>query len=160
MEAPTMDCRFNSYLGHFSEKKGETKIMTTAVKLFFTTLFIFLTIDLIWLLGLSKKLYHSYLGELMGSPKIIPALIFYFIYVIAILFFVIYPSLEKSSLWYALLAGGFLGFVCYGTYDLTNLATLKNWPALITSIDLLWGTFVTGITSGAVYMIASYFKWV
>jgi uncharacterized membrane protein len=62
-------------------------------------------------------------------------------------FFVIYPSLNKNLLKNAFLPGAFFGFVCYATYDLTNLATIHGWPLKIVVIDLLWGAVVTGVVS-------------
>lgn len=77
------------------------------------------------------------------------AVVFYLIFIAAMVFFVISPAVEKQSLLYALGAGAFFGLVTYATYDLTNLATLKDWPLSITVIDLSWGTFITMATSVA-----------
>jgi uncharacterized membrane protein len=134
-------------------------MMNLSFKLFGSTALVFLALDFIWLFLISKKIYQNYLGDLMGETKIFPAVVFYFIYVIAVLFFVIHPAIEKDSLVYALGAGALFGLVCYGTYDLTNLATIKNWPYFITIIDLIWGMFVTGATSGIVVFVAQHFNW-
>lgn len=119
----------------------------------------FLVLDLIWLLFIANKLYQQYLGGLLGQTKIVPAILFYVLYIGGILFFAVYPGLAKDSLVYAVTAGGFLGLLCYGTYDLTNLATIKDWPTLVTILDLIWGTFVTATTSGITFYIAQHFKW-
>ncbi|MGL9997468.1 hypothetical protein IGJ41_002751 [Enterococcus sp. DIV1537a] len=89
----------------------------------------------------------------MGEVRIFPAIIFYVIYVVGVTVFVLIPGIERNHLGYLLLSGAFFGFVCYATYDLTNLATLKNWPVSMTVIDLIWGIFVTMATVGIVYFI-------
>ncbi len=123
---------------------------------YFLTLVVFLAIDMIWLLVLAKKFYSEQLGYLMAkNPNLIAALVFYVLFVAALLFFVIHPALSSGSGQYALFAGMFFGLVTYGTYDLTNLATIKDWPVLITLVDLAWGSFVTGSTAWISYNIIS-----
>ena len=87
------------------------------------------------------------------KPNFLAAGVFYLIYIAALLFFVIDPALVKASVWQAVWTGAFLGLAMYATYDLTNLATLKEWPLKITAIDLAWGTFITAATSGIVTRI-------
>lgn len=108
----------------------------------------FLLIDMVWLVFIAKDLYKKYLGYLM-SPTINwgAALLFYALFIVGILFFVVYPALEKDQIQYALMAGALFGLITYATYDLTNLATLKDWPVTITIIDLIWGTSVSALTS-------------
>lgn len=95
----------------------------------------------------------------MGQANLVPAVIFYLIYVVGIVFFVVNPALLKDSAVYAALVGAFLGFLCYATYDLTNLATLKDWPVIVTVVDLVWGTSVTAAVSWLTVLTATYFKW-
>ncbi|WP_137665943.1 DUF2177 family protein [Enterococcus hulanensis] len=133
--------------------------MSNILKLFGTATVSFLVLDLLWLLLFARRMYQNNLGHLLGQTKFMPAAIFYMIYLIGILFFVVHPSLEKGSLFYAIAAGGFLGLLSYGTYDLTNLATIKNWPAIITIIDLIWGTVVTASVSGITVFVAQHFNW-
>ena len=133
--------------------------MSNILKLFVTATVSFLVLDLLWLLLFARRMYQNNLGHLLGQTKFMPAVIFYMIYLIGILFFVVNPSLEKGSLFYAIAAGGFLGLLSYGTYDLTNLATIKNWPAIITIIDLIWGTVVTASVSGITVFVAQHFSW-
>ena len=85
------------------------------------------------------------------------AIIFYLLFIAGLVFFVIDPALAKSSFWYAVAAGGFFGLITYATYDLTNLATIKDWPLNITIIDLMWGTFLNAATSGITYWIVTRF---
>lgn len=124
------------------------------LKIYLTTMIVFFLVDILWLGLISKKLYSEYLGHLM-SPKVnwTAALIFYALFIAGLVFFVINPALAKDSLKYAILVGGFFGLIAYGTYDLTNLATLKDWPLNITIIDLVWGTFLNGATSGITFLV-------
>ncbi len=122
------------------------------------TLVVFLAIDAVWLLLIAKKLYSKYLGYIMAkSPNLVAALIFYLIFVAGMLYFVIDPAIEKESWQQALVAGMFFGFVTYATYDLTNLATIKDWPITITLIDLAWGSFVTAATCVISYFVIKTF---
>lgn len=124
------------------------------IKIYLVTLVIFFLVDIIWLAVISKNLYKNYLGHLM-TPNVnwVAAIVFYALFIAGLVFFVINPALEKGDLLYAILAGGFFGLIAYGTYDLTNLATLKDWPVLITVVDLLWGTFLNAATSGITFLI-------
>lgn len=123
---------------------------------YFLTLGVFLAIDSVWLLFLAKKFYSEQLGYLMAiSPNLIAALIFYLLFTAGLVFFVIHPALASESGRYALLAGLFFGLVTYGTYDLTNQATIRDWPVLITVVDLCWGSFVTGATAWISFNIIS-----
>ncbi|MFH5836163.1 DUF2177 family protein [Proteiniclasticum sp. C24MP] len=125
------------------------------LKLYLMTLVIFFLVDIVWLGVISKKLYKEYLGHLMGPVNWPAALIFYAMFIAGLVFFVINPAIEKESLIYAIIVGGFFGFITYGTYDLTNLATLKDWPVTITIIDLIWGTFLNAATAGITYYVAT-----
>lgn len=115
---------------------------------------VFLLIDIAWLALIAPKLYKANIGHLMADKPNLPAAgVFYLLYIAALLFFVIDPALVKGSAWQAVWTGAFLGLVMYATYDLTNLATMKDWPLKITAIDLAWGTFITAATSGIVTRI-------
>jgi uncharacterized membrane protein len=125
---------------------------------FLTVLVVFLAIDLVWLGLIAKNLYSKYLGYIM-TPNVnwIAAFTFYFIFIVGLMFFVINPAIEKQSFMYALLVGGLFGFITYSTYDLTNLATLKDWPITITVIDLIWGTVLSASVSSVSYWIITTF---
>lgn len=124
------------------------------IKIILVAFVVFFAIDIIWLGLVAKNLYKKYLGFIM-APQVnwIAAVIFYIVFIIGLSFFVIEPALTKQSLSYALLAGLFFGFITYATYDLTNLATLKDWPITITIIDLVWGSFLGGAVSTITYLI-------
>lgn len=128
------------------------------VKIYLLTFIVFFLVDIVWLAVISKNLYKKYLGHLM-TPNVnwTAGIIFYVLFIAGLVFFVINPALAQESLSYAILAGGFFGLIAYGTYDLTNLATLKDWPVLITVIDLVWGTFLNAATAGITYVVAERF---
>jgi len=124
------------------------------IKIYLVTLVIFFLVDILWLTVISRNLYKKYLGYIM-TPNVnwVAALVFYVLFIAGLVFFVINPALAKGDLLYAILAGGFFGLIAYGTYDLTNLATLKDWPVLITVVDLLWGTFLNAATAGITFFV-------
>jgi len=124
------------------------------IKQYFIALTTFLIIDGIWLLLIAKNFYAKHLGFLMSkTPNLTAALIFYLIYILGMVVLVISPALQKHSLSQAIFMGALFGLCGYATYDLTNLATIQNWPLLITVIDLIWGTFVSGAVAGISYWI-------
>lgn len=128
------------------------------IKLYLISIAVFFLIDMVWLGLIAKNLYAAQIGHLM-SPKVnwVAALVFYAMFIAGLVFFVVEPAVAKGSLQYALLAGAFFGLICYATYDLTNLATLKDWPVTVTLIDLAWGTFLNGAVSGVAFIIATKF---
>jgi uncharacterized membrane protein len=127
--------------------------------LYLITLLAFLGIDMIWLNGIAKTFYAKQLGFLMAkNPNLLAALLFYLIFAAGLVVFVIQPALDKKLWTQALFAGAFFGLVTYATYDLTNLATVKNWPVIITVVDLLWGTTLTALTSILTFFIATKFR--
>jgi uncharacterized membrane protein len=113
-------------------------------------------IDLVWLLGIAKTLYRDEMGDLMASePKLIAGLAFYLLYALGASIFVIIPALSKQSLMYALLYGALFGLFCYMTYDLTNLAVIRDFPTRLAFIDIAWGSFVTAVSAGIAYWVGS-----
>lgn len=112
-----------------------------------------LVLDVIWLSTMTRILYKPYLNELLSDGfRVAPAALYYLLYLAGIVFFAVHPACEKASLSTALLNGAVLGIVAYGTYDLTNQATLKVWPVNVTIADMIWGTFLTAVSAGAGYM--------
>ena len=111
------------------------------IKLYFVTLTAFLAIDAVWLALVARTFYRRYLVWLMAAnPNWIAALAFYLLFVVGVLVFVVVPGVEDGSLRRTLLKGALFGLIAYGTYDLTNQATVKNWPLTITAVDMVWGT--------------------
>lgn len=126
------------------------------IKLFLISLPVFFVIDIIWLALVARKFYNNQLGFLM-RPEVnwYAAIIFYLVFLCGLVVFVITPALEKQSLTHALLFGAFFGLVTYATYDLTNLATIKDWPVLVTVVDLVWGMVLSSSVSSITYLIAA-----
>jgi uncharacterized membrane protein len=125
------------------------------LKLFLIALPIFFVIDMAWLILVAKKFYQQQIGFLM-KPDInwFAAIIFYLLFIAGLVIFVISPAVEKQSWVHAILFGALFGLITYATYDLTNLATMKDWPLLVTLVDLIWGTVLAASISGLTYFIA------
>jgi len=121
------------------------------------TFVVFLAVDMLWLGLVASSIYQTYLGDfLTDDVNWIAAFIFYFIFVAGVSIFAIYPAVRRGAVKNAILMGALFGFFTYGTYDLTNLATLKSWPIAIVFIDMLWGTFLSAMVSLSGYYIV---KW-
>lgn len=128
------------------------------IKPFFVALLTFLLIDGVWLTVVAKNFYAKQLGYLMAkTPNLAAAGIFYIIYVISLVVLVVAPAVQKGSLQSAVFMGALLGLSAYATYDLTNLATVKDWPLMVTIVDLIWGTVLTATVAGVSYLIVT--KW-
>ena len=122
--------------------------MAFNLKLYFITLAVFFVIDILWLGLVARNLYSKYLGYLMTSKTIwLAAILFYLLFVVGLLVFVVLPGLADNSLKTTLLRAALFGLITYATYDLTNLATVKDWPILITVVDLAWGTLLSVLVS-------------
>lgn len=124
-------------------------------KLYFIALPTFFAIDLVWLGLIAKNFYRQQIGALM-RPDVnwAAAIIFYLIFIAGLVVFVIAPAMEKGSWVQALLYGALFGLVCYATYDLTNLAVTKDWPLIVTIVDLIWGAVLAMAVAGITYFIA------
>ena len=128
------------------------------IKQYIVALITFLAIDGIWLTVVAKNFYAKHLGFLMSkTPNLASAGIFYLIYILGMVVLVLSPALEKSSLRQAILTGALFGLCGYATYDLTNLATIKDWPLLVTLVDLVWGTVLSASVAGISYTVLT--KW-
>lgn len=127
---------------------------TLFVKLYLVALPIFFILDLIWITLAAKDLFQKQVGSLM-KPDVnwIAAFILYMLLVTGLVLLVIIPSIEKNSWRHAALYGALFGLVTYATYDLTNLAILKNWPLGMALIDLAWGTVLALLVSLITFFI-------
>jgi len=115
-----------------------------SVRLYLLTLLGFFVIDIIWLGLIAPSFYKKHIGFLLSpQPNWIPAMIFYLVFVGGLLVFVILPGIRYRSLKKIVIFGAIYGIVTYGTYDLTNLATIENWPLLVTVVDMIWGVFLS-----------------
>ena len=126
----------------------------TFVWMFLVGFIIFIVIDLIWLGVVAKNFYAEQLKGLM-TDKVnwTAAIIFYVLYVFGLVVIVISPAVNEGNVLQAFWFGGFVSFLMYATYDLTNLATLKNWPLKMTLVDLIWGASLGALTSGLTALI-------
>ena len=125
-------------------------------KLYAIALPVFFAIDMLWLGLIAKDFYRAQIGTLLKSDvNWTAAIIFYLIFIAGLVVFVISPAMEKGSWAYAILLGALFGFVCYATYDLTNLAVAKDWPLLVTVVDLAWGAVLAASVSTITYLIAN-----
>ena len=132
--------------------------MVTHLVAYASTAFVFFAVDFVWLTKISTGLYRPQLGEmLLDQPNLLIAGLFYLFYVGGIVYFAVAPALADGGWSKALIAGLVLGFVAYGTYDLTNLSTLRGWPWSVTLIDLAWGTALTGVAAVSGFFITQYF---
>jgi uncharacterized membrane protein len=122
--------------------------MVYYLKLYFITFAAFFAIDMLWLGWLARSFYRKYLGFLMApSPNWAAAFIFYLLFIFGILFFVVVPGLQEGSLRSTLVRAALYGLITYATYDLTNLATLKDWPVFLTAVDITWGVVLSTLVS-------------
>ena len=117
---------------------------------------VFFTVDMIWLGVIAKGFYRKALEPLL-TPNInwTAAIIFYFLFLFGILVFALLPGMEKRSLGYTVVMAALFGFIAYATYDLTNLATLRDWPLILSIVDMLWGSFLSASTAAITYLIMS-----
>lgn len=125
------------------------------IKLYGIALPIFFALDLVWIGVVAKNFYRNQIGFLMRSDvNWAAAILFYLLFIVGLVVFVIAPAVEKGSWMHALLFGALFGIVTYATYDLTNLALTKDWPLLVTIVDLAWGAVLAASISTLTYLIA------
>lgn len=130
----------------------------TWIKAYLACLVIFLALDALWLGVLARDSYARHIGHLMAEKvNWTAAVVFYAIYLCGILFFAVRPALDDPgrALQIAALHGALFGLMTYATYGLTNLATLRAWPASMVWVDTGWGVFITGTTATAATWFAS-----
>lgn len=125
------------------------------IKLYAVALTVFFAIDMLWLGVVAKNFYRTQIGHLMKTDiNWIAAIVFYLIFIVGLVVFVISPAIDKGSWTHALIFGALFGLVCYATYDLTNLALAKDWPLLVTIVDLTWGAVLASSVSVITYLIS------
>jgi uncharacterized membrane protein len=120
------------------------------------TAVVFLAMDFLWLSYLAAGFYKAEIGHLLATePSLLAALIFYIVYFAGLTVFATLPAARQGRIVQAIALGGFFGFVAYGTYDFTNMATLKDWPLWVVVVDLAWGTMVSAIGALAGFVAVS-----
>lgn len=115
---------------------------------------VFFVVDMIWLGVIARGFYRKALEPLL-TPNInwTAAIIFYLLFLVGVLVFALLPGMEKRSLVYTVKMAALFGFIAYATYDLTNLATLRDWPLMLSIVDMIWGSFLSASTAGLTYLI-------
>ena len=122
--------------------------MTRYIVAYLATMTVFFVIDFLWLTSIAKNLYRNEIGPLLLDEfKVGYAAGFYLMFGMGVVFFAVRPALESGSVLMALGYGAMIGFLTYGTYDFTNLATLKGYTVTVAFTDLAWGTALTGVSA-------------
>lgn len=126
------------------------------IKTFITAFVTFMVIDVIWIGLIAKDFYDKRIGGLMKDDiNWTAAIIFYVLFIIALMVFVINPAIAAGSWTKALSLGAFFGLITYATYDLTNLALTKNWPLSVTIVDMIWGAFLAASVSTITFFVVT-----
>ena len=122
----------------------------TLITSFIFVSIIFLIIDVIWLSITVKSFYRPALGSLLNDkPVMWAAALFYIIYTVSLAIIILQPAIANDSIFQAFWTGIIFGVVTYGTYNLTNMATIKDWSPTIVFVDMFWGGFLTGFSSAS-----------
>jgi len=117
----------------------------------------FLAVDVVWIRAVMAPLFERSVGHmLLEAPRMVPAALFYLIYVAGIVYMAVVPAVGGGSWAVAALNGAIIGFLAYGTYEATNLATLKGWNYEMLVVDLAWGTMLSSATAVVGYAA---FRW-
>lgn len=128
--------------------------MPSAVLLYLLTVPVFFLIDLVWLGLVARGFYRGQLGSLMADEIRWPvAVAFYLVWIVGLLVFAVLPAIERGDLLRAVLLGAAFGFFTYVTYDLSNLATLRDWPVPLTIVDIAWGTVLGGVVAAVSFVL-------
>lgn len=126
------------------------------IKLYFSSAIVFFALDMIWIGLVARGFYRSHIGSLLRPNVNWPgAIIFYLIFIAGIEYFAIVPSVVKGSVVHAAISGALFGFVTYATYDLTNYATMKDFPLKVALVDMAWGASLSCMVTTAGYFIAT-----
>lgn len=126
--------------------------ISTFLTLYAISIPIFIVLDLLWLGVVAKDFYQVRLGHLLGDVNWAAAIVFYAVFLAGVTFFATYPS-ASGTVFRAILLGALFGFVTYATYDLTNNATLRDWPVIVTVVDIIWGTALGATVAGLTHTI-------
>lgn len=123
--------------------------MQTAI-LYVATLVIFLVIDIVGITQIIRPVFERHVDDLLADPfRMLPAALFYSAYIVGVLYFVSVPAMAEDRPLKALIGGVLIGLMCYGTYEFTNYATLRDWSVQQVVTDTIWGGFLTGFSAWA-----------
>ncbi|MCJ7995364.1 DUF2177 family protein [Rhizobium cremeum] len=133
--------------------------MPTYLIAYLSSAIVLFGLDYVWLSRVAGAFYRSQIGDILRDrPNMTAAALFYLFYIVGIVYFAVMPGLNKASMATALANGALLGLIAYGTYDMTNLATLKNWSLQISLVDMAWGAALTSVAAGAGYAAVALLK--
>lgn len=127
------------------------------IYLYLLTVPVFFIIDMLWLGVVAKGFYQQQLSSFLGPVNWTAAIIFYLLFIVGIIIFAVAPQISGGTLLKVIIYGALFGFFAYATYDLTNLATLRDWPLTVTLVDMLWGAVLSGSVAAVSYLIATKF---
>lgn len=126
--------------------------------LYVSTLVIFLAIDVVGISQMIRPVFERHVGDMLADPfRLGPAVAFYAAYIVGVLYFVSLPALAEGRPMQALVNGALIGLMCYGTYEFTNLATLRGWSYQQVALDTVWGGFLTGVAAWAGVTVTRWF---
>lgn len=124
---------------------------------YLATALVFLAIDYVWLTQVATRFYFDRIGHLlMDKPNMGAAAAFYLIYVVGIVIFAVGPALKTGNVSTAVLFGALFGFFTYATYDVTNYATLRDWPFIVVIVDISWGAILSAVSAGLGYLLTRF----
>ena len=131
--------------------------MRTMAITYLTVLVVFTAVDFLWLGLIALDFYKKEIGPLMlEKPRLEVAALFYVLCAAGITLLAVQPALDTGQWHKAVLLGAVFGLCAYGTYDLTNLATLQRWSFRLTLVDMAWGTFLTSLAAWAGFLVGRY----
>jgi uncharacterized membrane protein len=124
---------------------------------YLSTAIVFFGVDFVWLSTMTSRFYRSRMGDmLLDQPNFAAAGLFYLVYVAGVVYLAVIPAVNAGNFATALVGGAVLGLIAYGTYDMTNLATLKNWSLSLSIVDMAWGTFLTSLAATGGYFATTW----
>ncbi len=131
--------------------------ISALLKVYLLMTVVFFVIDVVWIAVVANKFFQAKIGFML-RPDVqwVPAVIFYLLFVSAVLVFAVIPGVERGSLARAVVSGAFLGLVCYATYDLTNLALTKGFPTIVAVVDMTWGALIAATIAATGYSAAGW----
>lgn len=138
-------------------RAGWELALITYVVAYIATAVIFLGLDALWLGVVARPAYRRWIGHLMADDiDMMAAFWFYLAYVVGLVIFAVSPALRDGAWTTAVIYGALFGFFAYGTYEMSNFATLRNWPIRMVVVDLAWGTTLSAVSAFAGYTITRY----
>jgi uncharacterized membrane protein len=142
-----------------NEGNDDTMDFYRIVFVYAASLFVFLVVDFIWLGWVAQPFYHRQLGDLLSQRvNWAAAIAFYMVYIVGLMIFCIVPALGRESLTSAVVLGGLYGFFTYATYELTNYALIRDWPAALVPVDIAWGVVLCTIVAAGGYAVGRWLQ--